>query len=57
MSTIILFFRPHIDKIFGGITIVKVGGNQSPTNSNITRTTQTDNNGRNSRLILVNLHK
>lgn len=37
----------------GGVTIVKVGGNQSPTNTNITRTTQTDN-GRNSRLILIN---
>lgn len=33
----------------GGVTIVKVGGNQSPTNSNITRTTQTDINGKNLR--------
>lgn len=38
----------------GGVTIVKVGGNQSPINSNITRTTQTDHNGRNSRFILIN---
>lgn len=38
----------------GGVTIVKVGGNQSPTNSNITRTTQTDSNGRNSRLFFQN---
>lgn len=38
----------------GPVTIVTVGGNQSPTNSNITRTTQTDNSGRNSRLILIN---
>lgn len=41
-----------------GVTIVKVGGNQSPTNSNIIRTTHTDNVGRNSRLKinLMNLH-
>jgi hypothetical protein len=48
-----VFCRSHVNQISGGITIVKVGGNQSPTNSNITRTTQTDNNGRNSRLIFV----
>lgn len=54
MSLIIFFFRSHLNQIINGITIVKVGGNQSPpTYSNITRTTQTDNNGRNSRLILV----
>lgn len=51
MLTIIVLFRSNVNQISGGITIVKVGGNQSPTNSNITRTTQTDNNGRNSRLI------
>lgn len=47
------FFSSHVNQISGGITIVKVGGNQSPTDSNITRTTQTDSNGRNSRLILI----
>lgn len=38
----------------GGVTIVKVGGNQSPTNTNIIRTTQTDNAGRNSRYFFNN---
>lgn len=52
-SIIIFFCRSHVNQISGGITIVKVGGNQSPTNSNITRTTQTDNNGRNSRLVFI----
>lgn len=41
-----------MNQISGGITIVKVGGSQSPTNSNINRTTQTDNNGRHSRFVL-----
>lgn len=47
------FFSSLVNQISGGVTIVKVGGNQSPTNSNITRTTQTDNNGRNSRFIFI----
>lgn len=41
-----------MNQISGGITIVKVGGSQSPTNTNINRTTQTDNNGRHSRFII-----
>ncbi|XP_060863265.1 protein melted isoform X2 [Metopolophium dirhodum] len=48
-----LKIKSHLNQIINGITIVKVGGNQSPTNSNITRTTQTDNNGRNSRIVIT----
>lgn len=48
---IIYFFSSHVNQMSSGVTIVKVGGNQSPTNSNIIRTTtHTDNVGRNSRL-------
>lgn len=53
MSIVIIIFSSHVNQISGGVTIVKVGGNQSSTNTNITRTTQTDNNGRNSRFILI----
>lgn len=49
-----MFFSSLVNQMSGGVTIVKVGGNQSPTNLNITRPTQTDNNGRNSRFILIN---
>lgn len=42
-----LCFSSHVNQMSGGVTIVKVGGNQSPTNSNIIRAT--DNMGRNSR--------
>lgn len=45
----LLCFSSHVNQMSGGVTIVKVGGNQSPTNSNIIRTAHTDNVGRNSR--------
>lgn len=47
-SFLLLCFSSHVNQMSGGVTIVKVGGNQSPTNSNIIRTT-TDNMSRNSR--------
>lgn len=49
-SFLLLCFSSHVNQMSSGVTIVKVGGNQSPTNSNIIRTTHTDNMGRNSRL-------
>ncbi|XP_050539223.1 protein melted isoform X2 [Daktulosphaira vitifoliae] len=44
----------HINQTSGGVTIVKVGGTRSPTNSSVTRQTQIDNNnGRHSRIVIT----